>query len=127
MIHKKGFTLIELLIALCIVLPVLLGAIGLNVYIFRLAETSRHSTIAIQDAHAVIEQLRNTSKTSLAQVVANYPSGQAVAGFNNLPSEQVIVTYPNANADPLAITVTVTWSDRQGNLSRALNTWVTRR
>src|SRR3989338_8574101 len=115
MVHKKGFTLIELMIALCIVLPVLLGAIGLNVYIFRLAETSRRSTVAIQDAHTVIEQIRNTSKTNLAQVVTNYPNGQAAAGFNNLPSEQVIVTYPNASADPLAITVTVNWSDRQCN------------
>ncbi len=124
---KQGFTLIELMIALAIIVPVLLGAIGLNVYVFRISERSRRVVVALEDAHTVIERIRNTSETSLAQVATTYPSGQAVAGFNNLPSEQVTVTYPNAAADPLVMTVTVNWSDRQGTMTRALATQVTHR
>lgn len=125
--EEKGFTLIELIIALSIIVPVLLGTIGLNVYVFSINETSRRAMIAVQDAHTVIERIRNVSKTSLAQVVTTYPNGKAVSGFSNLPSEQVIVTYPNANADPLVITVTVDWADRQGAMTRSLATQVTRR
>lgn len=123
----KGFTLIELMIALAIVLPVLLGSVGLNVYVFRAAETSRRGIVALQDAHTMIERIRNTSENGLSQVTSTYPSGSTVSGFSNLPSEQVTVTYPNANADPLAITVTVTWADRQGTMTRTLATQVTRR
>lgn len=125
--RKQGFSLIELIIAISIVVPVLLGAIGLNVYVFRMNETSRRAVVALQDAHTVIERIRNTSETSLAQVTSIYPSGQAVSGFSNLPSEQVTVTYPNASADPLAITVTVSWTDRQGPMTRSLATQVTHR
>ena len=127
MTNKQGFTLIELLFAVAIILPVLLGAVGLNVYVFRAAETSRRAMIAVQDAHTVIERIRNTSETSLAQVTTNYPNSQAVSGFSNLPSEQVVVSYPNASADPLVITVTVNWTDRQGTMSRLLTTQVTHR
>ncbi len=124
---KRGFTLIELIISLSIIVPVLLGVIGLNVYVFRMNETSRRAVVAVQDAHTVIERIRNASETSLAQVTTTYPSGQAVGGFSNLPSEQVTVAYPNASADPLAITVTVSWQDRQGTMTRSLTTQVTQR
>jgi len=83
--------------------------------------------VAIQDAHTVIERIRNLSQTSLAQVTSTYPSGQTVSGFSNLPSEQVTVTYPNSNADPLAITVSTSWTDRQGSMTRSLATQVTHR
>lgn len=125
--NTRGFTLIELIIALSVIVPVLLGSIGLNVYVFRMTETSRRAMVAVQDAHTVIERIRNVSKTSLVQVVSTYPSGQTVSGFSNLPSEQVTVTYPNASADPLAITVTVNWTDRQGTMTRSLATQVTHR
>ncbi len=125
--RHQGFTLIELIISLAIIVPVLLGAIGLNVYVFRMNETSRRAVVALQDAHTVIERIRNLSETSLAQVTSTYPSGQTVSGFSNLPSEQVTVTYPNASTDPLVITVTASWVDRQGAMNRSLATQVTHR
>jgi len=117
----------ELVIVLGILMPVTLAIVAANVYTFRVSETAQGSTIAIQDAHATIERIRNTSKQGLAQVTTTFPSGAAVAGFANLPAEQVVVTYPSASADPLAITVTVTWLDRNRNMARALSTWVTQR
>ncbi len=124
---RKGFTFIEILFSLAVIIPVLLGIIGITTYSLRIADTARTTTTAVQDAHTVIERIRNTSTNGLNQVVATYPTGQAVAGFNNLTNEQIVVTYPNAAADPLAITVTVTWSDQNRNMSRSLWTQVTRR
>ncbi len=128
MMHdRRGFTFIEILFAVAIVIPVLLGIIGVTVYSLRVTDSARMITTAVQDAHTVIERIRNISGNGLSQVTATYPSGQAVAGFNNLTAEQIVVTYPNAAADPLAVTVTVTWSDQNRNMSRSLWTQVTRR
>ncbi len=60
--NKKGFTLVEILFALAIVIPVLLGIIGVTSYSLRIGETARMTTTAVQDAHTVIERIRNTSK-----------------------------------------------------------------
>ena len=95
---KNGFSLIELMFALAILVPVTLAIISANVYALRVSETARGVTVAMQDAHTIIERVRNTSKQGLAQVVATFPSGQVVANAATLPGEQVTVTYPNANA-----------------------------
>ncbi len=126
---NTGFTFIELLICIAIIIPVLLGVFGVDIYLSRASDTSRQVMAALQDANTVIERIRNVaSNQGLTQVTATYPSGQAVAGFTGLTNEQAVVTYPNAVADPLAITVTVTWQDAAGrNLTRALSTQVTRR
>ncbi len=124
---KRGFTLVELLFATGIVLPVLLSIIGLNVYVFGLTETARQSVIAVQDANTVIERARNISKNGLDAVVAAYPAGQTVSGFNSLPGEQVTVGYADVNADPLALTVTVNWESRGRTMTRILQTQVTKR
>lgn len=126
--QKEGFTFVEILVALLIIIPVLLGLIGVNIYTFRAAESSKMIITAIQDAHTVIERIRYVATNQgLAQVVLNYPSGQAVAGFTNLDNEQIVVTYPNALADPLAITVSVNWRDHSRSMTRSLLTQVTRR
>lgn len=126
-LKREGFTLIELILAVAIILPVLLGAIGLNVYVFRATETSRRTMVALQDAHTVVERIRNTSETSLSAVTSAYPDSQAVTGFSNLPSEQITVDYANINADPLDLIVTVSWLDRGRTMVRNLSTQVTKR
>ena len=81
--------------------------------------TSRHMTavmneriLALQDAHRVIELLRSTSATGTfpANVTAVYPDGAPVVGFNSLADEAVAVAYADPAADPLHVTVTVTWA-----------------
>lgn len=125
--QEKGFTLPELMFSICITIPVLFGIIGVTYYTLRAGETSRNVMKALQDAHTVIERIRNVSNTSLSQVVTTFPNGQAVSGFSNLTSEQVVVSYANTAADPLAVTVTVNWTDQGRTLTRALTTEVTHR
>ncbi len=125
---KKGFTLLELVLAMGLLLPALFAIIGVNAYALRLGETSRMITKAVQDAHAVIEQMRGKSEQSLVQVTAAYPNNQNVSGFSNLPSETVRVSYVDTAADPLVVTVTTSWTDHTGgSMSRILRTQITQK
>ncbi len=124
---KRGFTLVELLLALMVTVPALLTLMGLIAYNTRVAETSRGIMAAMQDAHTVIERMRDVSEQGLDQVTTTYPDGEAVAGFASLPNEQIIVDYTDTGVDPLAVTVTVTWRDRNRLMTRALTTQITQR
>lgn len=125
--REQGFTLSELLFAICVMIPVLFGIISVTYYTLRAGETSRKVMTALQDAHTVIEQIRRESDQSLNQVVATFPNGLAVSGFNTLTNEQIVVSYADPNADPLAVTVTVNWTDQGRAMTRVLSTQVTNR
>ena len=73
--------------------------------------------VATQDAHRVLELMRNTSATGNfpGNVTNAYPPGGNIAGFNSLDGEQVAVTYADPTTDPLDITVTTSW--REGGRS----------
>ena len=138
LIQKKGFTLLELVFAMAIMIPLLLGIIGVNVYALHAGETSRSITTATQHAHTVIEQIRNKSRQGLSQAVAAYPNNQAftssalatalsIQQSNLLTGEQITVSYVDTNADPLAVTANVSWTDLGRNMQRSFKTWVTQR
>ncbi|MBI4395079.1 MAG: type II secretion system protein [Candidatus Omnitrophica bacterium] len=128
---KDGFTILEMLFALGIIIPAIFAVIGINYYMIHASENARQATTALQDAHSVIEGIRNSSAQGLSRVIANYPNGQAVAAFTglNLTNERITVSYANVNADPLVVTVTVTWTDPGGGdiRTRVLETQVTQR
>ncbi len=128
--NQKGFTFVELMIALFIVALVITGYIGANVVIQRNSEEAFERTAATQDAHRVIERMRNTAQTGTfpGNVTAAFPQGDAVAGFANLTGEQVTVAYVSTTADPLDATVTVAWtSGTQRAMTTALRTLITQR
>lgn len=109
----KGFTLLELMVTVVVIGVGLLGVLLSNTYIQRASEATYERVVATQDAHRVIELMRNTSANGNfpGNVTGAYPQGGTVAGFNNLPQENVTVTYVNPVADPLDITVTTTWRE----------------
>ena len=123
----KGFTLLEVLFAIAILLPVFFAILGVNFYMARATDSARMTTTAIQDAHTVIERMRDASRQELNQVTTNFPDGQTLVGFTNLTNEQIVVDYANPNADPLSATVTVTWTDNGRNMQRNLATQITQR
>lgn len=123
----SGFSLIEVMIAFAIFIPVFLAVILVNIYTIRSTSSSQMVVTALQDAHTVIERIRNVSDQGLPQVVVSFPNGAAVPGFVNLVGEQVVVSYPNGNTDPLDITVSVNWQDRGRVMTRTLRTQVTDR
>lgn len=128
--NEKGFTFIELMITMVVVVLVLLGFMAANANIQQASESAYQRTVALQDANRVIELMRDAAATGIfpANVTAVYPNGGAVAGFTNLPGQQVVVSYVNAGANPLDVTVTVSWLENGiRNVNTALRTYITQR
>jgi hypothetical protein len=74
--------------------------------------------------------MRNVAATGVfpGNVVAAFPNNAAVVGFGNLINETLVVNYAAVGADPLDVTVTVTWlKNGQRNTTRTLRTWITQR
>lgn len=129
-LESAGFTLIELMITMVIVILALVGYIGANTAVNHRSEEAFEKTVALQDAHAVVEMIRNVTLNGQFPdgVTQAFPNNGAVAGFNNLRNEQILVMYANTAADPLDVTVRVSWLSRgQRQVSTDLRTFVTRR
>ncbi|MFH1799692.1 MAG: prepilin-type N-terminal cleavage/methylation domain-containing protein [Candidatus Omnitrophota bacterium] len=116
--NKAGFTIIELMIAL-LVLTLMIGSyVGANVKAQQNTEEMNERTVALQDANRVIERMRDTSNAESLSfpsgTVAVYPNDGTIEGFNNLTDEVVTVSYADESANPLDVTVTVTWTSYTG-------------
>lgn len=126
----KGFTLLELMIAVVVIGLGLLGMLLANTYIQTTSEAAHERMTATQDAHQVIELMRNVSATGNfpGNVTGAYPNGGTVSGFTNLSGEAVTVAYTDPTADPLDITVTASWLELgRRNVSTQLRTLMTKR
>lgn len=110
--EERGFTLIEFMISAVILFVALGLAIGATTNLQQANEYAYQVVIATQDAQRVIEDMRRVSKTGNfpGNVTAQFPQNQAVAGYNNLDGERVVVSYVNTGINPLSVTVTVTWN-----------------
>jgi prepilin-type N-terminal cleavage/methylation domain-containing protein len=127
---QTGFTLIEIMIAMSVSVIAILGFITAVTSIRQSSEGAYERTIAMQDANRVIEQMRDTSTSGTFpdNVTAAYPNNTAVSGFSSLTSEQVTVSYASTTADPLDVTVTVTWlAHGRRSMSKAIRTFITQR
>ena len=120
----------EIMIALFVISLVLGGYIGGNILAQRNSEEMHERTVAIQNANQVIEQMRTASNTGTfpANVVTAFPQNSNPAGFNNLTNEVVTVSYARTTANPLRVTVTVTWRSYTGRPStETVQTYITQR
>ena len=127
---REEFTLLELMIALILVGMGLGGMLMANTYVQKTSEAAHERMVATQDAHRVIELMRNTSATGTFpnNVLVAYPAGGSVPGFTNLSGENVVVTYPAIGNDLLDILVTTNWLELgRRNTSAQLRTLMTKR
>ena len=125
---RSGFTMPEMLLTAAILgyaLSVVLAGYVNNV---ALDEASRNLSSAVSHAEFVLEDIRNTSFSSVA---GNITSGNwnwntstvTTQGLTALNSESIAATSSGTN--PLDITVTVTWNDLHGrSRSRVLKTTI---
>lgn len=130
--NEAGLTLVELMVTMVVVVLALVGYVGATTFLQQQSEVKFEKSLAIQDANRVLEQMRDASEdgTFPGNVTGTFGNGAAVAAFNglNLTNEVVTVTYADATADPLDVTVTVTWQTVQGrNATTALRSYVTQR
>jgi len=110
--NKRGMTLIEVVISLAILVIASAGALQAIFTSNILSVEAKETTIAMNDARAVLERVKITSLGSL-------PSDATIDGFtvwadlgttisNNLNQEQILITGGNGNT-VRQITVTVNW------------------
>lgn len=127
---KNGFTLLELLIAAAILTGTVLGFLMFFYASLLLMETNRNTIVAVNDAKAILEQIRETDPFSAANVAATYPASTdliALVGPQKLNGETIYVAYPSGSSDPLRIVVTVNWSEKTLSRSVSLTTLMTQR
>ena len=127
---KEGFTYVELMIALAVMILAVVGYVGANMAVQQASEGQFEKSVAVQDVNQVIEQMRDLSSVGQfpGNVTVVYPNGGAVNGFNNLTNEQIAVTYADAAANPLDVTVTVTWDENgRRTVNLGMRTLITQR
>ena len=128
--NQEGFTFIELLISMVVVVLLVMGFLGSATAMQAANFAAFERSIALQHANQVIETMRNTaaSGTFPGNVTAVYPNNGSVSGFTTLTSEQVTVAYASAAANPLDVTVTVSYSENgRRAVTQTLRTYMTQR
>lgn len=127
--NPTGFTLAEVTITMFVSSITLSSVLFANNNIQKVNTNWFQRTVALQDAHQVVEQMREEASYALfpSNVTAAFPDAAYVTGFSNLQNEQVLVNY-NAITDPLDVTITVSWKDEhERTVSYQLNTLITQR
>ena len=131
---RRGFTLIEVMVAMMVFVGAVAGFCGFYVTTARLNESSRNLTQALNDARVVMEAMRDTAQsgglTGAAGVTGVYPQGTNLApafSLASLQNEAIRSTYANAAADPLQVTLQVTWDEWGRPRAASFDTLVTRR
>jgi prepilin-type N-terminal cleavage/methylation domain-containing protein len=126
--RRSGFTMIEVMVAMTVFVIAIVALMGVYLGIAALSESSRNLTQAMADARVVLEGLRDTSGGGLAAVTGtDWTAWAENNGLTSLRDEAVTVTYADPAADPLSVTIQVTWEERQRARAATLNTLVTRR
>ena len=154
---EDGFTLIEVAITTIVVVVALSGVLFASTAIQQAHGAAFERSVAIQEAHEVIEQMRNTANTGgvnfPATVVGAFPNNTARPGLtrltaqcganatpaaacnwpfiftpDNTSQEQAVVTYVNTAANPLDVTVTVVYRENgRRAVSESLRSQIARR
>jgi prepilin-type N-terminal cleavage/methylation domain-containing protein len=124
----SGFTLPELLMSAAILAYCVSIALMCFINTTALNQESRNLTAATTHAEYVMETIKNTAFASIASNISSgtwtwNTSTITGNGLTALNSESITTT--SAGANPLDISVTVTWNDMQGrSRSKVLRTLI---
>ncbi len=119
--NQRGFTFVEVIVALGLLLIASTGTFGVFFFALQNAGTAKHTTAATYSAKWQMETIKNTT---FEYITALFPDGvtSEVQG-TSLPDGEMTVTYPDGTgANPLTITVTVSWLERTITKSVQLTT-----
>ncbi len=81
--------------------------------IFELSDTAREENVASHDLMVAVEDVLAAPFPS---ITTSYPDGAAIPKFTrlHLRDEQIVVQYANPAADPLLVSLVLSWSDSKG-------------
>ncbi len=117
---EQGVTLLELMIAMALFALVLGAAAQSLVSYHSVMQLQEQRNAAAQNCKALLGQLRNDRDNDPGpfpdRVTDDFPNNWSTtdAAFCTLPDETLTVTYTNANANPLEVIVTSTWTPLRG-------------
>lgn len=120
---SEGFTLIEVMIAVVVALIAIFGIMSAIFTVQRNTEATFERSLAVQDANQVIEQMRDAASKAIPDELYSDVSaaaneaidGDGVDDVESLSAdrnEQITVNYADITANPLDVTVTVTWNEQ---------------
>lgn len=123
---QAAFSFPEILVSAGILGFAISALIGFFINTLALNETSRHMTVAVTHADALLEEIRNASFSSLASGIGQGAwdwdaTAITAKGLVPLKNEQITTTVSGSTL--LTVTVQVAWSDSSGRArSLALTT-----
>lgn len=127
---KKGFTLSELLLAAAILAFVLCALLYSFISCMLLNEANRNLTGAVIHAEYVMEEMRNVDFSLVStNIAAGYWdwNNQTIAAKGLTALRNETIDTQASGTDPLDVTVTVSWQDRNArNRSMSLETLISR-
>jgi len=124
-----GVTFIEILTCVFIVTIGIMSSLLYMTTAQAATELAKDKTTAVSHAELLLEDMK--SRSTLASITSTnwttfWSSFVTTNSLTALPSETVTVTYVNAAADPLAITVAISWTKKSKNYSVSLATEMTK-
>ncbi len=122
---KKGFTLLELICAVAILITALVGLLSSYAGCFNLVQSSTNTSIAVNEAQRIMEEMRRRNLTDI--VNEKWQDWVEDEGCNCLNKEKIIVGYLDKTADPLQISVKVSWKEKKRTRNVELVTLLTER
>lgn len=121
--YCKGFTLSELLLAAAILAFVLAGLLALFIKCLSLNDSNRNLTVAVTHAQYIMEEIKDACEQNFALAQANITNGNwnlSRAQLQSAPynlsalNDETISTAVTQSANPLGVSVTVSWKDANG-------------
>ena len=112
-------SLVEVLLATAVLVGVLVATMLVAVNFHESAVLGRHRVTAIQDAQAIIVQMRNlvSQGTSVPEgLVEAFPEGALEIETAALPGESIFISYEDPTQAPLFVTVNVQWRYMRGRV-----------
>ena len=121
---KKGFTLIEALVTLSILLISITGTLSLFTIGLKNLAVPKHMTASTNIARTKIEEIKNTD---FEYITSSFPEGDYPIDSPLLPGGSILnISYPGGiSANPLSISVAVSWVENEEFKTIQLATLVT--
>jgi type IV pilus assembly protein PilV len=126
--NKEGFSLVEFMIAIGILTVGLLALVGLQSTSIKGNSSSKNSNSAILLGEKKMEELKNTSFTSLALGTTSDPNNPLTSsdGTGGLFNRSWTIQTYSGSTNMKQITVTMTWTVGGNSYSTSLDTIISR-